>query len=184
MRYDSGNRATPSSVRRANVPARWMRDQHRHAIGRSRGNADAFDARDQRITFFFGDRFREVGAGDIAHPSPMHLSLLEQTVDTKPKALGEAGSVFANGAVIVTQVEAQVEAVVRCGTHPAQARRKRVAESVLIQKSGMQGAHLGLFSTLTSGRRRPRAVGVPRIRWASRCGISVCEASHLTGGGS
>lgn len=61
-RHDSGNRTTPSSVRRANMPARWMGDQHRHAIGRSRGDADAFDARDQRIPLFMGDRFREVGA--------------------------------------------------------------------------------------------------------------------------
>ena len=67
----------------------------------------------------------------------MHLSLLEQTVDAKPQALGEAGSVFANGDLIVTQMEAQVETVVRCGAHPAQARGKRVAESVLIQKSGV-----------------------------------------------
>ena len=59
-RYDPGNRATPSSVRRANVPARWMRDQHRHAIGRSRSDANALDARDQRIAFFIGNRFCEV----------------------------------------------------------------------------------------------------------------------------
>jgi len=60
--YDPGDRATPSCVRRANMPARWMRDQHRHAIGRSRCDADAFDARDQRIALFIGDRFGEVGA--------------------------------------------------------------------------------------------------------------------------
>jgi len=60
-RYDPGNRATPSSVRRAHVPARWMRDQHRHAISRSRSDPDAVDARDQRIAFFIGNRFREVG---------------------------------------------------------------------------------------------------------------------------
>jgi len=67
----------------------------------------------------------------------MHLSLLEQTVDAEPQALGEAGSVFTNGDLIVTQVEAQVETVVGSCADPAQARGKRVAESVLIQKSGM-----------------------------------------------
>ena len=67
----------------------------------------------------------------------MHLSLLEQTVDAKPQALGEAGSVFTNGDLIVTQVEAQIEAVVGSCAHPAQARGKCVAESVLFQKSGM-----------------------------------------------
>jgi hypothetical protein len=136
-RYDPGNRATPSGVRRANVPARWMRDQHRHAIGCSRGNAHAFDARDQRIAFFIGNRFRELDVRDHAHPSPVHLPLLEQTVDAKPEALGEAGSVLANRDLVVTQMEAQVEAVVRCGAHPAQARGKRVVESALIQKGGM-----------------------------------------------
>ncbi len=37
-----------------------MCDQHRHAIGCSRGNAHAFYARDQRIAFFIGNRFCEV----------------------------------------------------------------------------------------------------------------------------
>jgi len=83
----------------------------------------------------------------------MHLSLLEQAVDTKPEALGESGSVLANGDLIVTQVEAQVEAVVRGRAHPVQARRKRVAESVPIQKGGMKGAHGGMFSTTKSGQR-------------------------------
>ncbi len=67
----------------------------------------------------------------------MHLSLLEQTVDAKPQALREAGSIFTNGDLIVAQMEAQVEAVVRRCAHPAYARGKRVAESALIQKSGM-----------------------------------------------
>jgi len=60
-RYDPGNRATPTRVHRSNVSARWMRDQHRHTVGRSRCNAQAFDARDQRIAFFIGDRFGEIG---------------------------------------------------------------------------------------------------------------------------
>lgn len=83
----------------------------------------------------------------------MHLALLEQAIDTKPEALGESGSVLANGDLIVTQVEAQVEAVVGCGAHPSQARRKRVAESVLMQKYRMQGAHGAMFSMAQSGQR-------------------------------
>lgn len=103
----------------------------------------------------------------------MHLSLLEQTVDAKPQALGEAGSVFTNGDLIVTQVEAQVEAVVGSCAHPAQARGKRVAESVLIQKGGLEGPHSGMFSTPKSGQRAARIRGI----WGS-------SASYLTGGGS
>ncbi len=103
----------------------------------------------------------------------MHLSLLKQTLDAKPQALGEAGSVFTNGNLIVTQVEAQVEAVVRSCAHPSQARGKRVAESVLIQKGGMQAAHDGRFSMPNSGQRAARIRGI----WGS-------NASYLTGGGS
>ena len=83
----------------------------------------------------------------------MHLSLLEQAVDFEPETLGESSSVFANGDLIVPQVEAQVEAVVRGSAHPAQARGERVAESVLIQKGRMQGAHGWVFSMPKSGRR-------------------------------
>lgn len=130
-----------------------MRDQNRHAVGRSRCNAYARDARDQRIAFDIGDGFREVGARDRSHLGPMHLPLLEQVVDAKPETLGESSSVFANGDRIVTQEEAQVEAVVRCWAHAAQARGKRVAKSVLIQQGRMQGAHGAMFSTPRSGQR-------------------------------
>ena len=131
----------------------------------------------------------------------MHLSLLKQAVDTKPEALGESGSVFANGDLIVTQVEAQVEAVVGCDAHSTQARRKRVAESVLMQKYRMQGAHGRIFSTPESGQptsmisNRPRSSNTERVdrlglmdaedppfyvdKWSSRYGISASEACHL-----
>jgi len=83
----------------------------------------------------------------------VHLSLLEQAVDTKPETRGESGSVFPNGDLVVAQVEAQVEAVVGGSAHPARARGKRVAEAVLIQKGRMQGAHGAMFSTPQSGQR-------------------------------
>lgn len=152
-RYDPGNRTTPSSVHRAHMPARRMGDQHRHAIRCPRRDANAFDSRDQRIPFFIGDRFHEVRVGDGSHPSSMHLALLEQAIDAKPEALGETASVLANGDLVVPQVEAQVQAVVGGGAHPARARGKRMAESVLIQKGRMQGAHGGVFSTPKSGQR-------------------------------
>ena len=44
----------------ADVSARWMRDQNRHAIRRSRGDPEAFDARDQRIAFHVGDAFDDI----------------------------------------------------------------------------------------------------------------------------
>lgn len=103
----------------------------------------------------------------------MHLSLLEQAVDIKPETLCESSSVFTNGDLIVTQVEAQVEAVVGRCAYPAQARGKRVAESALIQKGRMQGPHSGMFSTPKLGQRAARIRGI----WGS-------SASYLTGGGS
>jgi hypothetical protein len=60
--HDSGNRATPARVGSTDMTARWMRDQHRHAVGRSRGDPNAVDARDQRIAFCIGDRVRKVVA--------------------------------------------------------------------------------------------------------------------------
>lgn len=135
-RHDPGDRATPASMSRAHVPARWMPEQHWHAVGRSRGDPDPFDARDEGIAFLIGDRFGEVCVGDGSHRGPVHLSLLEQPVDIKPEASGKAGSVFADGGLVVAQVEAQVEAVVGRDAHTAQARGKPMAEPVPIQKGG------------------------------------------------
>ena len=135
-RHDTGDRATPASVSRAHVPARWMREQHWDAVGRSRGDPNAFDARDERIAFLIGDRFGEVCIRDRSHPGPVHLSLLKQTVDTEPEAGSEAGSVFADGGLVVAQVQAQVETVVRRDAHSAQARGKSMSKPVLIQKGG------------------------------------------------
>ncbi len=154
-----------------------MRDQHRHAVGRSRGDADAFDSRDQRIPFFIGDRVREVGARDRSHLGPMHLALLEQAIDTKPEAIGETAFVLVNCHLIVTQVEAQVEAVVGCGAHATQARGKRVAESVLNQKGGMQSAHRGMFSTPNSGQRAVRLRSTRTI--LREVHQSRCQASDV-----
>lgn len=135
-RHDPGDRATPASVRRSYVPARRVREQHGDAVGRSRGDPDPFDAGDQRIALLVGSRFGEVARKDGSHPGPVDLSLLEQTVDTKSEASGEAGSVFADGGLVVAQVEAQVEAVVRRDAHSADARGKPMSEPVPIQKRG------------------------------------------------
>lgn len=83
----------------------------------------------------------------------MHLSLLEQAVDVKPETLGESGSVFVNSDLVVAQVGAEVEAVVRCCAYAAQARGKRVTESVLIQQGRMQGTHDAMFSMAQLGQR-------------------------------
>ena len=53
-RYDPSDRTTPASVRRAHVPARWVREQNGDTVGRPRGDPDPFDARDQPIAFLVG----------------------------------------------------------------------------------------------------------------------------------
>jgi hypothetical protein len=58
--HDAGNGATPTRVRGADVPARWVRDQHRHAVARARSNSVTVDAGDQPIALFIGDGLREL----------------------------------------------------------------------------------------------------------------------------
>lgn len=148
-RHDSSHCTTPPSVRRANVPARWMRDQHRHAIAGARGDPDAVDPRDQRITFFIGYRLRELG--NIACPSPVDLALLVEEFDIEPEAPGKAGPVLPDRRVVVAETQAEVEAVVRWGTDAAQACRERMAKAVPFQKAGMQGGHRRICSTEGGG---------------------------------
>lgn len=140
-RHDSGNRATPASVRCAHVPARWMREQNRDAVGGPRRNPDAFVARHECIAFFIGDRFGEVGGRDDSHPGPVHLPLLEQTIETEPEAGGEAGPVLANGGLVVSQVEAQIQRIEGRRADAANPGRERMHETVASQQRGAQHGH-------------------------------------------
>jgi len=132
-RHDPGNRTTPTGMHCANVPARRMRDQHRHTVSRARSNADPFDPRDQHIAFLIRHHLGTIGRGQFEYLSPVHLALLKQSIAAKPEALGESGAILVNCCVIIAQMETQVERVERHPAHPAQTRRKPVAEAVPIQ---------------------------------------------------
>jgi len=73
----------------AGVSARWMRDQDWHAIGSARSDAKAFHADDECVAFRVGNGFGDIGLGDLSHPSPMHLPLLEEVIATEPETLGK-----------------------------------------------------------------------------------------------
>lgn len=78
--------------------------------------------------------------------------MLEEPVDIEAEARGEARTVLAYRRVVITEAEAEIEGVVWCGAHSAQARRKRVAETMLTEELRMQGAHSSLCSTPRSDR--------------------------------
>jgi len=44
----------------ANVSTRWMRDQNRHAIRRSRSDTEALGARDEHVAFHVGNLFDDI----------------------------------------------------------------------------------------------------------------------------
>jgi hypothetical protein len=58
--HDPCHRTAPTSVHGTDVSARGMRDQDRHAIGRTRSDPETFDARDQCIAFQISDRLAGV----------------------------------------------------------------------------------------------------------------------------
>jgi len=147
LRNDTGHGAAPPSMHGANVAARWMRNQDRHAIGRPGCYGTAVRARDECVALHVGNGFNHIGFGDLAHLRSMHLPLLEELIAAKPEALGEARAVFANCIVVVTQVKTEVERVVRRGAHPSRARCKCVTEAMPIQKGGMESTHSVLCST-------------------------------------
>lgn len=161
-RHDPSNRAAPTGMQCANVPARRMRDQHGHTVSRARSNANPFDPRNQRIAFLVRHQFGNVGGRDLAHLGPVDLPLLEEPSAAKPEVLGKLRAIFANRFIVIAKMEAQVERVERRRADPAHSRRESMPETVPIQKGGLQGAHVVVFSTpkLRSGsagaRRAPR----------------------------
>jgi len=85
----------------AGVSARWMRDQERHAISSARSNAKAFQANDECVALRVGKGAGDIGRGDLSHPSPMHLPLLEEAITTKLETFSKARPVLANRVDII-----------------------------------------------------------------------------------
>jgi len=146
LRDDTGDGAAPPSMHGANVAARRVRDQDRHAISRARCNRKTFGARNECVALHVGNGFGDIARGDFAHLSPMHLPLLKEPIATEPEALGEARSIFENRFVVVAQVETEVEGVVRRRAHSARSRCKCVTKAMPIQKGGMESTHTVLSS--------------------------------------
>lgn len=76
----------------------------------------------------------------------MHLSLLEQAIVMHTKARRETSAVLTDRAVIVPQVQTEVQRVVRRDAYPTQTRRECMNEAMPIQKGGMSNTHTVLFS--------------------------------------
>ena len=100
-RHDAGYCASPSCMHRTHLSARRMPNQDGHAIGRARGNREAFGARNQGIAFHVGDRFDDVGCRDLPHMSPVHLPLREETILANPKVRHETCAILANRTVVI-----------------------------------------------------------------------------------
>ena len=101
LRDDPCHGATPARVHSAHVSARWMRDQDRHAIGRTYCNREAVGARHQCIALHIGNGVGDLGLGDFAHLGPMHLPLLEETIATNPEAPDKAGAVLPHCGLLI-----------------------------------------------------------------------------------
>jgi hypothetical protein len=76
----------------------------------------------------------------------MHLPLLEEAIARKIEALGQARPVLTNRVIVITQMETEVERVVWCSAYATRSCRERMAETVPIQKGGMQRTHIVVFS--------------------------------------
>jgi len=100
-RNDASHGTAPPGVHSRNISRRWMPNQDRHAIGRTRSNREAFCACDERVAFHFGNGFSSIGCRDLAHLGPMHLPLLKEAIATNPEALRKSCVVFANRVVVI-----------------------------------------------------------------------------------
>lgn len=60
-RNDARDGAAPAGVYGADITTRWMPDQNRYAVGRARGDREAFRAHDERIAFQVCNGFGSAG---------------------------------------------------------------------------------------------------------------------------
>jgi hypothetical protein len=118
-RNDASHCAPPTRMHGTDVSARGMRDQNRHAIGRTRGHCKSFCAGNEGVTLGVRNRFGRIGRRYLPDMGPVHLPLLEETIARKIEALGKARTVRANRVVVIAQMKTKVECVVGCSAHAA-----------------------------------------------------------------
>ena len=155
--HDFSDGATPPRVHGGDVPSPGMREQHGDTIGSARRDREPFVARHQRIALTVGDELGRVVGRDFPNLGPVNLALLEKSAARDTEALREPQAVLAHRRVVIAEVETQVQCVVGRRAHAARTQRKRVAESVPIQKGGMKLAHALSSSTARLHRLSARA---------------------------
>lgn len=101
----------------------------------------------------------------------MDLPLLVDSVERDAERLGEASAILVNRIVIVAEMKAQIERVVRRAAHATRARGKEVSKPVPIQKGGMEPAHSVCCSTPSL---RVMTRGAKRSVFQVRAGSWVC----------
>ncbi len=127
---DARDRASPPCMHGSNVPSPWVGEQNRHAVGSSSRNCVPGDARDERIALRIGNCHGVVVGRDLSNEGAVNLALLEETIERNAEALRESRAVLANGIVVVAQVKAEVQRVVRRFAHPAVTRGERMLKAV------------------------------------------------------
>jgi hypothetical protein len=84
------------------LPAWWVGDQHRHAIGRACSDSMPRYPRDESIAFGIGDRTHAITRGDLPHDRPVYLSLLEEAIARELECLRKARAVLGDRFFVVT----------------------------------------------------------------------------------
>jgi len=116
------------------MPASRVSEENRYAVGSSSGDCEPRHTRDERVTLSIRDRRSVIGCCDLSHRRAVNLALFKQAIERDPQALRESPAIIANGIVVIAQVKAQVQGVVRRRAHPALARGKHVLKSVPSKK--------------------------------------------------
>lgn len=117
------------------MPASRVSEENRYAVGSSSGDREPRHTRDERVTLSIRDRRSVIGCCDLSHRRAVNLALFKQAIERDPQALRESPAIIANGIVVIAQVKAQVQGVVRRRAHPALARGKHVLKSVPSKKA-------------------------------------------------
>ncbi len=146
-RDDPSDCAAPTGMNGGDMPAWWVTDQHRDTVRGASCDTVACTPNDQPVPFEVGDHLGTLAGRDLVNGGSVHLSQLEESLRTEIDRAQEACSVFANGGLVVANVIAEVQCVVRCTAHASEACRKSVAETVPIQKGRMQRMHGELYTT-------------------------------------
>lgn len=169
---DPRNRTSPTGMNGCDMSGRGMPEKNRHAVGSTRRDAEPRIPRHERIPFGIRDRARRVRVGYLEHEAPMDLALLVEPIDIESEARCKARAILHHGSIVIAEMKTEVERVERRRADASRPRRKRVPETMTVEKGRTENPHRETLSTPCLHEPRCRAK-TPVLQARARSGLCI-----------